>query len=246
MNIATSRIKDFDKTIDAGGSIVFNSDDKATITTSSISQRAFLYKRLPAIKGETITVVFKARGNLGAAIDYPNVGGQSYKLEIDTDTWNEHELSYTVPDYAVTTDFIQIAIGQYTGFQGTAEITDVRIKVEGKLPVLRCYGAALLAVNDNFTCIGFDRDQVNAATVSTSVILNLKGVVGENNARSAPIFTAGIDNFNASTHIVDVRIGGYNRVTGDFTLSFVDTSTGNLVDASTLGVFYIWIKAEGA
>lgn len=256
-NVATSWIRDLTQVDDSGTSFT-TTDDKVNIQTATTAggDRAFIYKRLAAFPGEVITVKFRAKvisGSMGASVDYPSSGTSVISKTIAVSDWQTHTLTYCTPDTATAASYYQIAIGQYTGFSGECEIADVQISVENnKLPTMRAYAGCLLeiasgvvSVNESFSCVGIDRDDIDGlSTITTSMTINVPAV-GNNNASAAPIFYASTTNDNASFYKVIVKAGQYNRATGAVTFTFIDSTNGNAIDISSLGTGYVWILAFG-
>ena len=258
-NIGSSWIKDWSRLEDTVGNITTLDANKIKITTSSISDKGYIFKRLPAFRGEIITVIFRAKvisGSCAVSIDDPAISISASQKVISSGNWETYKISHIVNDDVKVGDYLQISIGHYTGYSGECLIADVRVEVDNsRLPVARVYGMALLAINETgpgsvavnprFSNIGFDPVAVSALTASTTLALKIPSTNGTSSANAAPIFSVSLTYDSPNTHKVMVKVGDYNRNTGSFGCNFIDSTTGNLINISTLGPTYLWVQALG-
>lgn len=257
--IGSSWVKDWAITEDTQSNVTILDDNKVNITTSGTNDRGYIYKRIPAFRGELVTVSFKAKvisGTCAVSIDDPTAGESAVNKTITSGNWETYKISHVVNDDVKVDDYIQIAIGQYTGHLGECLIADVHIEVENsRLPVARVYGMALftinggeagsVAVNSSFSNIGFDRVAVSLLKASSTLTLTIPTPNGTSRAQSAPIFSASLAPDKVNTYKVMVKVGSYDRDTGVFVCKFIDSTTGELIDVSTLGIISLWVQALG-
>lgn len=257
--IASSRLKDWSLTQDNAGSISYQTEQSIKIITSSVlgSDRAFIYKRVSAHAGDLLTLRFKAKavsGNFYYGVDYPAAASGKVAATGVTQDWVEYELEYAIPDTALQSAYVQFVIGHITGYSGEVYIADVRIESKySQLPTARVFAAALITLNDgaagsayaspNYTTIGINQADMLTRVASSTLVISIPPTVGGALSMSAPIFSAQITADNANFYKVSAKVNGYNRDTGLLTISFIDTTTGMLIDVSTLGVGYLWFTA---
>lgn len=256
-NIATSWVRDLESVVDAGASLVILSD--RSVSLSSASARAYVFKRIKARAGEVVKVRYKvsvASGQCGVSIDYPSAGLSGALRTHSNPGVEEHELVFAVPDIALNTDYIQIALGNFTGYTSSCIFYDISISVENnKMPVPVVHGCGVISVNvgmlgavalsPDFASSGIDL--AHFATQSASITLQIKLSDCVAAAKSAPVILASSHGFNDRFNVGAVG-GAYNRSTGIATIKFVDNTTWTIKDITTIPApadFYFSFMALG-
>lgn len=250
----TSWVRDLDTEVEAGASLTILSDRSVAI--SSAAARSYVSKRIPARPGSIITIRYKVAvtsGECGVSIDYPAAATSLVLKRHSVSELEEHELTVGVPDTALDTNYVQVALGNFTGYTSNCVFQDIIISVDEPHHVSpRVHGCGLIIVNGSapgsvsvsadFAFSGIDKSHLTSQTVTTTLFVKLPVCPAQ--ARSAPLIFAqqhGFDNVFG----VDVFAGAYNRATGVATVRFVDATTRALKDISSLGAFYLSFTALG-
>ena len=257
-NIATTSFNDWDQTVTGTGTITA-SGDKFSISSSVGVDKAFLRKNIPAKPGEKVTFTCLARlvsgssgtyGRLG--IDYPSGGQLKTSVEVDSTSWQEYSVSFTVPHTAEYDDLVLPVVGAWTSLGGEIEVTSPRISVEngtyGAFP--RVIGAALVKlqagtaeINANFVRIGVESVSYSSATKQLTVQLD-RGV--GNGAKTAPIVYANLTHDAGFSYVT--KAGGYDRANARFTIEFFDMTAATVQPEEVSGIasaMYIWVHVLG-
>lgn len=258
--IATAKLSEWEIIEDAGSSVVIdeaNNTVNITTTGTTGSDRGYIRKKIPAQAGETLHVSFKAilvSGNAIGGIDYPTVSSLKSSREIVSEFWQQYDLTYTASDINQDSNYFQVVLGHITGYEGTVSITDVVIRLErSKLPVARCYCAALITINDgtagkaevnsNFSSIGINKAHLATSFAGSVLTIKVPMTQGGDIVSAAPIFQVAFTS-DTNSRPYQVRAGSYQRSTGLLTLSFFDEA-GVSVDVSGIGKSHIWITGFG-
>jgi len=248
VEIGTAWIRDFSPKEHGNGSIDFTSDYSVKIN-SSTSDSTYIYKYIRCQPQEEIFVSFKAKvktGEMGVAIDYPSTGEVKNSIEITSKSWQEYTLRYTVPITADRSEFVKVSIGQYGNHGGECEVSDVKIYVSNSGDSFaRINNMALIkiasgtaTISTNFSFVGINPTNLGNATTSLKIYVK---PTGRSSIRNAPIFNVSLTKDNSNSYKVIAKCGSYNKTTGELTIIFIDSTSGNLVDISSLGTMYLWI-----
>jgi len=224
-------------TIDASGL-------RSTCSSGATTGRGYMRKYLPARPGEKVTFSFLARrisGEPQASIDYPVAGTSQGVVDIDSDEFQEYELSYIIP-YTTneSSDYMQCTVGTFTTPAGACEIVNPRIKVDnasqgflrawcvGLIALTRTAGVTTATLNTGFINCGIlgvaYSSGTKKLTVTTLKTVNLS-------LRMKPILSAEFTN-DLLPEIV-AKAGRYDPVAGDFEVQFSD-GTATFVDINAL------------
>lgn len=256
-NIATTSFHDWIQTSDAGTTLTA-SGDKYTIA-STVGTRAYLRKKLNAKPGEKVTFTCLARlvsGSSGTrprlGVDFPSSGQLKTSVEIDSTSWQEYSVSFTVPHTADYDDELIFVVGAWTSLSGEVEVTAPRISVEnGTYSAFpRLIGAALIKIqsgvaeiNSNFAQVGIESVSYSSATKQLTVQLD-RGI--GNGVFNAPIVYANLTHDNGWSYVT--KAGGYDRANARFTIEFFDMSAATVQPTEVSGIasaMYIWVHVMG-
>lgn len=252
--IATSWVRDLDTTVDAGASLTILSD--RSVAMSSAAARSYVSKRVPARPGSVITIRYKVSvtgGECGVSIDYPAAATSMVLKRHSVSELEEHTLTVSIPDTALDTNYVQVALGNFTGYTSDCVFQDITISVDEPHHISpRVHGCGVIIINNptpgsvsvssDFAFSGIDKSHLMAQTVTTTLLVKLPVCTAQ--ARSAPLIFAQQHGFN-NVYDVEVFVGAYDRVTGIATVRFVDATTHALKDISSLGAFYLSFTALG-
>lgn len=255
--IATSWVRDFETVVDAGASLVLLSD--RSVSLSSASARAYVFKRIKARAGELVKVRYKvsvASGQCGVSIDYPSAGLSGALRTHSNSGVEEHELVFAVPDIALNTDYIQIALGNFTGYTSSCIFYDISISVENsKMPTPVVHGCGVISVNvgtlgavallPDFASSGIDLAHLASQSASTILQIKLSDCVAA--SKSSPVILVSSHGFNDKFGF-SVSGGSFVRATGIATVKFVDNATWTIKNITTIPApadFYFSFMALG-
>lgn len=257
-NIATTTFNDWDEVLTGTGAITA-SGDKFSISSIAGVDKAYFRKYIPAIPGEKVTLTCLARvvsgssgtyGRLG--IDYPNSGQLKNSVEIDSTSWKEYSVSFTVPHTAAYNSLVHFVVGTWTALGGEVEVTSPRISVEnGTYSAFpKVIGACLVKlqsgvaeINPNFARIGVESVSYSSSTKQLTVQL-ARGT--ENLVNTGPIVYANLTHDAGWEYVA--KAGSYNRPSANFTIEFFDMTAATVQPEDVSGIssaMYIWVHVLG-
>lgn len=263
MNLALTNNIEADWTVTelGDGSHTFsNGGKRGRFSAGAGTGRSYLQRRLAVRGGETITVKCSAKkisGNPTISIDFDGIGELKSQLSIDSEYWQEYELSYSVPFNAdPTLGYLQIAIGVINADEGSVDIANARIESRngafgaslvycmGLVKLEKTGGAVVASINENYHRCGLLGVYYNSSAPALYITTLTTRSQGNENLR--PLFFANLTNERLPDLIP--KIGQFNPSTGEFLVQF-GNGTGSFVDLNSImsegEVIYLFIKAEG-
>ena len=246
-----------DYTTGDGVIVLSESNTKANVTAGAGTGRAYMRKFISARPGEKITVKCIAKrvsGNPQMSIDYPALGTSSNLVAIDSDNWQEYEISYTLPYTADdTSDVAVCTIGIFNSPNGEADIILPRIEVEnntsgfertwglGLIRLAKSGGVTTASLNERFVNAGIRGVSYSAGTLTVTLPPSISQDYG-----LRPIIMSQL----TTEFLPDVisKCGNYDQTTGTVDVKF-SNGTGSFVDINTLlsdgQTVFLWFRAGG-
>lgn len=247
MNIATRNIHDW---IKQGVGTINYTDDYTANIVSTAAQSTYIKKYINPSAGSIVEIKAMIKINSGSCymgIDFPSVGEQKNKTKITYQGWKEYRVKFIVPEIVSDTDYLQLNIGQFGDGDGNCDITNISISIKDSVaPAARVDVCGLItivdgtpAINTNYTNIGLSTSNIGAATTIMDITINKKPLSA---SHLYPVFLCSLSRDNSNTFKVIAKAGNYDNTTGTFTVSFIDSTNGNLIDISALGTCYLAVQ----
>lgn len=138
IQIATNVAQDWEILTSGDGAVNIGSDGKIVCTApESSSDQAYIFRRIKAEPGETITLRALVKSTspnvtdkIRVSIGYPIVGGNQTFTEPLTENWEVIECTWSVPYESIVPNYLQLAIGKFSFTDGVGEILFPQILVD--------------------------------------------------------------------------------------------------------------------
>lgn len=236
----------------SGDGAVTISGEVATLSSGITTGSAKLTKDVFTQPGEVYELTFMARrvsgvdGTSGSGwIDWPGGGTLKTRVEINSDQWAEYTARYAIPLTSNENSYTQFGVGVYTALGGQIEVCHPRISVDrSPFGALRSVAHGLLywdgttlVTHGSFSTSGIISTRYDAA--SKSLFIKTKRINLAVAVRPLAFVQMTPDGAASVVKLVP-KVGSYNTTTGEFTVRFIDTTTGAFVDIAGLALYFFF------
>lgn len=248
ITLNTRRLADLEQTLTGDGAISITSN-VMTASATGVGDRAYVSRYVEADAGASVDIELDANvtsGTLSLIVDIVDkdavvVQNVFARLDFTDYGWNTRRMTVTMPLQYSQGYAFKVNFGVFNQESGSGEFADFRVQVRGgrigSPSFLACGliernpAGSTIKINSKYISHGIESVTYNSSTDKIEVVVDESFMPNLVGSRTTPLPSVAFTQEVAGSIVP--RVGGVNRVTRTWFISFTDVTTGSFVAMPT-------------